>query len=110
MAIRHFFLEEKETVAMVDNGSPVVPKDRMPEDRSVVSPPDARRWWREERRIVVASKVLREDAREDSPGKGVGEQKIVGVDGVAPRPADPPGRGNAVRRQTPEDLDEDVFR
>jgi hypothetical protein len=108
MTIRHFFLEEKETVAMVDNGSPVVPKDRMPEDRSVVSPPDARRWWREERRIVVASKVLREDAREDSPGKGVGEQKIVGVDGVAPGAADAPRLRERPATESAEDVKEQV--
>jgi hypothetical protein len=32
----------------------------------------------------------------------------AGVDGVAPRLADPPARRHAVRRHTPEDLDEDV--
>ena len=55
----------------------------------------------------MANSVVDEDAayraREEMAAQMV-------VDGVAPCLADPPGRGQIVRRQTTEDLHEDILR
>jgi hypothetical protein len=101
-------LEEKETVAGVAHGGPIMPKERTPEGRPVVWLARARRRRGEEGGLVGTSKVVCEDAGEDASREEVRKQEVVAVDDGTPRAADAAGLGERAAWQTAEDVEEQV--
>jgi hypothetical protein len=86
-------------------------KERTPENWPVVSsalPARAWRRWGEEGGLGLDSKVIREDAGEESLREEIRKQEVVGVDGVTPGAADKPGLGERAAREAAENVEEHV--
>jgi hypothetical protein len=86
-------------------------KERTPENWPAVSSVLPARAWRrrgEEGGLGLDSKVIREDAGEESLREEIRKQEVVGVDGVAPGAADKPGLGERAAREAAENVEEHV--